>query len=106
MVLIAIQDDGSKKMSTAGYDALEKVGAQDLLRGSYRSSYALLGWSGPGAPDFVTQVGLCSGIHLPYICQSSSLCLENITWMHIDLQKRDTSGCNDLIFHDFKASRG
>ena len=35
LVLIAIQDDGSRKMSAAGYDALEKVGAQDPLRGSY-----------------------------------------------------------------------
>jgi hypothetical protein len=55
-VLIAIQDDGSRDMTDPGYEALEMVGAQNPLRRIYRSSYALIGWSGPGAPNFITQV--------------------------------------------------
>ena len=56
LVLIAIQDEGSARMNATAYDALKKVGAKDPLRGDPRSSYALLGWSGPGVPNFVTQV--------------------------------------------------
>ena len=56
LVLIAIQDEGSREMSEAAYKALEKFGAQDPLKENYRSSYALLGWSGPGVPNFITQV--------------------------------------------------
>ena len=56
LVLIAIQDEGSAKMNTTAYDALKKVGAQNPLKGNYRSSYALLGWSGPDTPNFITQV--------------------------------------------------
>ena len=56
IVLIAIQNEGSSRMTDEAYDLLERFGANNILRKKYRSSYALLGWSGPGTLDAVTQV--------------------------------------------------
>ena len=56
LVLVAIQDEGSKKMSNSAYDALKRFGARNQIRFNYRSSYALLGWSGDGQLSAVTQV--------------------------------------------------
>ena len=43
-------------MTKAAYDALKKFGAKNQLRNIFRNSYALLGYSGPGEVDAVTQV--------------------------------------------------
>ena len=56
LVLVAIQDEGSKKMTDAAYEALERFGATNQLRNKFRSSFALLGYSGPGQFDAITQV--------------------------------------------------
>ena len=54
--MIAIQDEGSRLMTAAAYDLLQRLGADNPLRNKNRSSYALLGWSGPGTLDAVKQV--------------------------------------------------
>ena len=54
--MVAIQDEGSNKMTDAAYDALKRLGAENPLKNNFRSSYALLGYSGPGELDAVTQV--------------------------------------------------
>ncbi len=54
--MIAIKDDGSYRMRPDAYDLLERFGADKPLQNKYRSSYALLGWSGPGTLDALTQV--------------------------------------------------
>ena len=43
-------------MSNKAYDAFTRFGAEDQLRYKLRNSYALLGWSGYGSLDAVTQV--------------------------------------------------
>ena len=55
-MLVAIQDEASFKMSDTAYDALKRFGAANQLRKKFRSSYALLGWSGYGQLSAVTQV--------------------------------------------------
>lgn len=56
MVLVAIQDSAGGQMSDAAYNALKKFGARNQLKYKFRNSYALLGWSGQGVLDAVTQV--------------------------------------------------
>ena len=56
LVLVAIQDEASNKMSNSAYDALKRFGATNQIRGKFRSSYALIGWSGYGQLSAVTQV--------------------------------------------------
>ena len=58
LVLVAIQDEGSHRMSNLGYNALRRFGAHNQIKKNFRSSYALLGWSGHGKLDAVTQVSL------------------------------------------------
>lgn len=63
-MLIAAQDDASTKMKSADYAIFDKLGGQNvILKDSFRSSYALVGYSGPGRPSWIKQV--CSSI-LPY----------------------------------------
>ena len=56
LVLIAIQDESSKNMNDAAYNTLINLGAVDPLKNNYRSSYAQLGWTGPGRMDVIAQV--------------------------------------------------
>ena len=53
---MAIQDEGYSRMGSADYKALENVGAKSPLIKMYRSSYALIGWTGPGKINVVAQV--------------------------------------------------
>ena len=46
IVLVAIQDDGGS-ISDEAVASLEKLGAHSVLK-EYRSSYGLIGWTGPG----------------------------------------------------------
>ena len=55
-VLVAIQDSAGARMSNTAYEALKMFGARNQLMYKYRNSYALLGWSGPGVLDAVSQV--------------------------------------------------
>ncbi len=54
--MIAIKDEGSDKMTDEAYNLFKEFGAYSPLNKNYRGSYALLGWSGPGTLDAVTQV--------------------------------------------------
>ena len=54
--MIAVQDASSEQMSDGAYDALGSFGAINPLKYKFRNSYALLGYSGPGELDAVTQV--------------------------------------------------
>ena len=56
LVLIAIQDESSHNMNDAAYNALIKLGAVNPLKKNYRSSYAQIGWSGPGQIHVIGQV--------------------------------------------------
>lgn len=56
LVLVAIGDSAGNRMSDAAYNALIKFGARNQLKYKFRNSYALLGWSGPGVLDAVSQV--------------------------------------------------
>ncbi len=53
-----MQDDASSKMkASADYAMFDKLGAQTvILKDYYRSSYALVGYTGPGRPSWVKQV--------------------------------------------------
>ena len=54
--MIAVQDASHGQMSDGAYEALELFGATNPLKYKLRNSYALLGYSGPGKLDAVTQV--------------------------------------------------
>ena len=56
LVLIAIQDEGSRNMNNAAYNALITLGAINPLKKNIRSSYAQIGWTGPGQIDVIGQV--------------------------------------------------
>jgi hypothetical protein len=60
-VLVAAQDDPSSKMTNADYSIFDKLGGQTvILKKRFRSSYALVGYTGPGRPPWTKQV--CSHI--------------------------------------------
>lgn len=46
IVLVAIEDNGGS-ISDEAVASLEKLGAHSVLK-EYRSSYGLIGWTGPG----------------------------------------------------------
>ena len=54
--MIAIQDESSANMNDAAYNALIKLGAVNPLKKNYRSSYAQIGWTGPGKINVIAQV--------------------------------------------------
>ena len=56
IVLIAIQDAAGEKMTNSAYYAMRRFGAWSQYKNELRSSFALIGWSGPGKTNFVTQV--------------------------------------------------
>ena len=51
-----MQDEAANRMRDEDYNALIKIGAQNPIKNDFRSSYALVGYSGPGRPSWVTQV--------------------------------------------------
>ncbi|XP_028407373.1 uncharacterized protein LOC114529999 [Dendronephthya gigantea] len=55
IVLVAIQDEASKRVTRSVYTALWRLGARNLIKHEYRSSFAFIGWSGPGKNSIVTQ---------------------------------------------------
>ena len=57
VVLVAVQDEASSKMATADYAMFDKLGGQTvILKDLFRSSYALVGYTGPGRPSWIKQV--------------------------------------------------
>ncbi|XP_028410745.1 uncharacterized protein LOC114533429 [Dendronephthya gigantea] len=56
VVLIATQDEYTSKMTSADYTIFDKLGAQNvILKDYFRSSYAFVGYTGPGRPSWVKQ---------------------------------------------------
>ena len=55
-MLVAVQDEASSKMKDGDYNAFNKIGAQNPIKKDFRSSFALVGYTGPGRPSWVTQV--------------------------------------------------
>ena len=60
IVLVAIQDEGSR-YGSAAFDALKRLGASDPILTDYLGSYALAGYSGINKPSWVTQQQANSG---------------------------------------------
>lgn len=59
VVLVAIQDEASKKMTSADYVIFDKIGGQNvILKEYFRSSYALVGYTGPDRPPWIKQVSI------------------------------------------------
>ena len=56
IVLIAIQDEASKRMYSDVYTALLLAGATKPLRKEFRGSFALIGFTGDAKPSFIKQV--------------------------------------------------
>ena len=56
IVLAAIQDEGQRSMTPAGYKALLTLGAKGPMKKDYRGSFALIGFSGNPKPGFIRQV--------------------------------------------------
>ncbi|XP_078359332.1 uncharacterized protein LOC144643832 [Oculina patagonica] len=54
IVLVAIQDEGSRHVSAA-IDALKRLGATDPILTDYRGSYALVGYADVTKPSWITQ---------------------------------------------------
>ena len=54
IVLVAIQDEGSRQVSPA-FDALKRLGATDPILTDYRGSFAFAGYSGDNKPSWITQ---------------------------------------------------
>ncbi|CAB4023040.1 Neurogenic locus notch 1 [Paramuricea clavata] len=56
VVLVAAQDEPSLKMTNADYSIFDKLGGQTvILKDRFRSSYALVGYTGPGRPPWIKQ---------------------------------------------------
>ena len=49
-------DEASDKMNADGYVSLEEIGALNPMK-EYRGSFTLVGYTGPGRPSFIRQVG-------------------------------------------------
>ena len=54
IVLVAVKDDGHL-LSKEAIASLQKYGGHNITHDEYRSSYALIGWTGPGSFEAVTQ---------------------------------------------------
>ncbi len=61
IVLVAVQDDAQRMMTSYGYKVLHKLQARGSLRIDYRGTFVLIGYTGPRRrrPRFVKQVGVC-----------------------------------------------
>ena len=58
IVLVAIQDEGKRSMTSGAYKALLVIGAKEPMKKDYRGSFALIGFTGHGKPGFIKQVSL------------------------------------------------
>ena len=58
IVLVAIQDEGRRSMTSDAYKALLTIGAKKPMKNDYRGSFALIGFSGNLKPGFIKQVSL------------------------------------------------
>ena len=56
IILVASQSDVTKRMTSAGYAALRKIGAKKPFKLNFRGSFAFIGYSGRGRPSYVQQV--------------------------------------------------
>ena len=54
IVLVAIQDEGSKYVPDA-LDALKRLGATDPILQDFRGSFCLAGYAGDKKPSWITQ---------------------------------------------------
>ena len=61
IILVAVQDEGSKFLPPAALDALRRLGATDPILTDYRGSYALAGHARVNKPSWVTQQQANSG---------------------------------------------
>ena len=57
IVLVAIQDEGAKEMTSSAYKGLRRIGVRRSQR-SYRGSFAFIGYTGPGRKSFIGGVGI------------------------------------------------
>ena len=55
IVLVAIQDEGAKEMTSSAYRGLRRIGVRRAQK-SYRGSFAFIGYTGPGRRSFVGAV--------------------------------------------------
>ena len=56
-MLVAVQDEASEKMRNGDYKMFDKLGGQIIiLNQRFRSSYALVGYTGPGRQPWIKQV--------------------------------------------------
>lgn len=55
IVLVAIQDEGAKEMTSSAYRGLRRIGVRRPQK-SYRGSFAFIGYTGPGRRSFVRAV--------------------------------------------------
>lgn len=56
-MLVAVQEEASEKMRDADYEMFDKLGGQTvILSQRFRSSYALVGYTGPERPPWIKQV--------------------------------------------------
>ena len=52
-----MQDEASKRMRNEDYKMFDKLGGQTvILKNRFRSSYALVGYTGPERPPWIKQV--------------------------------------------------
>jgi hypothetical protein len=60
--LVATSDEATDKMNkvNGAYECLKEIGGQDPIMSQYRSSFTLVGSTGPGRPSFIRQVKLFS----------------------------------------------
>ena len=58
IVLVAVRDEASAKMTSDGYNALSKLAAQSITSINHRGSFALIGFTDEEKPRFVKQVSL------------------------------------------------
>jgi hypothetical protein len=60
IVLVAVQDDAQRMMTSYGYRILRKLQARGSLRIDYRGTFTLIGYTGRRRPRFVKQVCMSS----------------------------------------------
>ena len=55
--MVSIKDEASDKMKNSDYECLREIGARNPIMSEYRGSFTLVGYTGPGRPSFIRQVG-------------------------------------------------
>ena len=56
IVLVAIQDEGSRKAEPEVYEALKMIHGTEPFQTTYRGSFAMIGYKGPKRPSWIVQV--------------------------------------------------